>query len=97
MRYSYISLRHVSHVPYTRVSASVYLKKHPPEFKAKEKYQFVILRHKSKNSDTDAIALKYFDANVNTQTHRLQLTSYLMLVIVFLLVFLSKYLWQKIQ
>lgn len=59
----------VSHAQYATVSASDNLsKKAPPNFKVKENCQAVIPRQENKNSDTNAIALNFFDANANART-----------------------------
>lgn len=66
----YVPKTHMSYAPYTTVAASNSLSKTvSPVFEAKENYQAII--PKQENSiDTNAIALKNSNANVNTKTHR---------------------------
>lgn len=67
----YAPKTHVSHAAYTTVAASDSLSKTtPPEFNTKENYQAMIPRQENKNLDTNSIALKDSNVNVNTKAHR---------------------------
>lgn len=66
----YAPKTHVSHAPHTTVTPPDSLSKIIlPVFKARENYQAMILRQEN-STDTDVIALKDSNDNVNTKAHR---------------------------